>query len=173
MTASDPPRCRRCHEPLVRSYVTEIIHAAEQRHELSPDGSGMASILAATSACSWNCLSVLAAQLAGPDADAVVQMVVERERQITAEGFEPGHDEEHPEGELALAGILYAAFTLDDPPVDLSQTDRTCPTVWPMSEEWWKPKDRLRDLVRAGALIAADADRDVRARRLRRDETPF
>jgi hypothetical protein len=30
---------------------------------------------------------------------------------------------------------------------------------WPWSFEWWKPKDRIRNLVRAGALIAAEIDR--------------
>lgn len=154
------PTCRRCGAELVGSYVSHTIFASEQRHETSPDGSGMASILAATSACSWNCLAILAAQLAGPDADAAVLMVVERERQITAEGFEPGHDEEHPPGELAMAGIVYAA----------QHTEAVVDSLdWPLEQEWWKPKDRLRDLVRAGALIAADADRDVRARRRERE----
>ena len=34
-----------------------------------------------------------------------------------------------------------------------------CPDDWPWSDKWWKPKDKIRDLVRAGALIAAEIDR--------------
>jgi hypothetical protein len=172
-----PPTCRRCGSELVGSYISQIIHASEQRHEVGPDGSGMASILAATSACSWNCLAILAAQLAGPDADAAVQMLVERERQINAEGFEPGHDEEHPEGELATAGAFYALASAMAAPAPAAAPSRLIFYVepdpwefrWPLEPEWWKPKDRLRDLVRAGALLAAEADRDVRARRRERE----
>jgi hypothetical protein len=35
--------------------------------------------------------------------------------------------------------------------------------VWPWSREWWQPKDRRRDLVRAGALIVAEIERLDRA----------
>jgi len=33
-------------------------------------------------------------------------------------------------------------------------------SLWPWGSEWWKPsKDPIRDLVKAGALIAAEIDR--------------
>jgi hypothetical protein len=35
--------------------------------------------------------------------------------------------------------------------------------LWPWSVQWWKPKDRRRDLVRAGALIVAEIERLDRA----------
>lgn len=35
---------------------------------------------------------------------------------------------------------------------------------WPWADEWWKPKDRRADLVRAGALILAEIDRIDRIR---------
>jgi len=35
------------------------------------------------------------------------------------------------------------------------------PTMWPWHQGWWKPSpnDRIRELVKAGALIAAEIDR--------------
>lgn len=158
------PTCRRCFKPLAGAHITQIVSATEQRFEVSYDGTGMAAFLAATSACSWNCLAVLAATMAGPDADAAVQIVAERERQITGERFEPGHDEEHPPGELAMAGMCYLEHAFG-----VTYELDAMPRPWPLGEEWWKPKDTLRDTVRAGALIAADADRFVRARRLERE----
>jgi hypothetical protein len=35
--------------------------------------------------------------------------------------------------------------------------------IWPWDRKWWKPKDRRRDLVRAGALILAEIERLDRA----------
>lgn len=120
--------------------------------ELAQDGAGMVSVLAATSACSWNCLAVLAAQQAGPDADAAVLIVAERERQVTAEGYTPEHDTDHKPGELAQAGACYAMEHGPDEQV------RAVPLDWPWDREWWKPKGIERDLVRAGALLAAEVD---------------
>lgn len=34
---------------------------------------------------------------------------------------------------------------------------------WPWEPRWWKPKDVLTDLIRAGALCLAEADRARRA----------
>ncbi len=33
------------------------------------------------------------------------------------------------------------------------------PTFWPWFAQWWKPGDRRRELVKAGALILADIER--------------
>lgn len=173
MTAA--PTCRRCGAPLAHSYRTHLVTAGEQLLETAPDGNSHAAVLAATSACSWNCLAVLAAQLAGPDADAAVLVVAERERQVTAEGWTPEHDDSHPAGELAAAGAFYAlAVARGDGnlvgPGELRHTPEGPDLTdviftWPWDGEWWKPKDPERDLVRAGALVAAEADRLVRARR--------
>src|SRR5262245_2716039 len=77
---------------------------------------------------------------ASPGLDLIAQ---ERLRQINEEGFEPAHDDSHTEGELADAALCYLSPD-DQVLVDLH---------WPWNERWWKPKDRLRNLVRAGALI--------------------
>lgn len=152
------PTCRRCGADLATGYRNHVVGAMEHDHQWTPDGEGVHVVLAATSACSWNCLAVLAAQLAGPDADAAVRMVAERERQVTAEGWTPEHDDSHEPGELARAAdcytTLHTGVTLPD--------DLAAPAWWPWGPEWWKPHGLQRDLVRAGALLAAEADADRR-----------
>jgi hypothetical protein len=37
------------------------------------------------------------------------------------------------------------------------------PARWPWSQDWWKPTNPRRDLVKAGALIAAEIERLDRA----------
>lgn len=84
-------------------------------------------------------------------------IAAERRRQVEAEGWTPGHDDEHEAEEMARAAALYAAppFLRDDPSEELYEA------LWPWEPRWWKPtpKDRVRELVKAGALIAAEIDR--------------
>ena len=81
----------------------------------------------------------------------------ERNRQLREEGWTAEHDDEHNQGELALAAACYALAELHrekemygDPPPE-----------WPWEATWWRPTphDRIRELVKAGALIAAEIDR--------------
>ncbi|WP_319568357.1 hypothetical protein [Cohaesibacter marisflavi] len=87
-------------------------------------------------------------------------IVSERLRQIEAEGWTAAHDDEYDNFELVWAGITYAhhASIRND-----RERDRTRPSGWPWADSWWKPEDRRRDLVKAGALIAAEIDRLDRA----------
>lgn len=82
------------------------------------------------------------------------QIADERVRQLDAEGYRAEHDDEHDGGELArcAAGFLGA-----------EGPDAPKPADWPFGCCDWKPKDRIRNLVRAGALIAAEIDRLQRA----------
>jgi len=74
----------------------------------------------------------------------------ERVRQIKEEGFDDFHDQEHDGQELTDAAVCY----IYNSPV-LNGND-----IWPWEIEWWKPaKDPVRNLVKAGALIAAEIDR--------------
>lgn len=92
-------------------------------------------------------------------------IAAERQRQITVEGWTAEHDAEYTPGELAKAAACYAAGV----PVYWEERlftggDTRLPHVymrnlWPWRPGWYKPKDRLRDLARAGALIAAEIDR--------------
>jgi hypothetical protein len=82
-----------------------------------------------------------------PDGSKAVRDVIdERQRQKDVEGWTPEHDDDHANGEMARAAACYAI-------------GRRVRTFWPWSEKWWKPKDRRRDLVRAGALIIAEIER--------------
>ena len=84
----------------------------------------------------------------------------ERQRQISDEGWTPGHDDEHEEGSLAQAAACYAM-----PLWSRRHDQQGLPQIWPWYAEWWKPTpdDRVRELVKAGALIAAEIDRLQRA----------
>jgi len=96
-----------------------------------------------------------------------VEMIAdERQRQINAEGWTPEHDDHHIGGGLPCAASCYAnlsgelaltppgevPFWLDRVPYWLSDT-------WPRDWEWKPSADPIRNLVRAGALIAAEIDR--------------
>lgn len=94
-------------------------------------------------------------------------IAAERGRQRYREGFTPEHDELHDEGELAQAGNCYRSIgngSLGHNTADADQSDAAVPSGWPWAREWWKPKTRLRNLVRAGALYQAEIDRLTRLR---------
>ena len=82
----------------------------------------------------------------------------ERQRQISQEGWTADHDAtEHHSEELAAAAGCYALA---------GETRGTFRyehilQLWPWDKKWWKPTpdDRVRELAKAGALIAAEIDR--------------
>lgn len=83
----------------------------------------------------------------------------ERDRQILKEGWTSEHDEQHVNNELALAAVCYA---LPDTNREMQQTYLgEIPWLFPFDPTWWKPcrEDRVKELVKAGALIAAEIDR--------------
>lgn len=92
---------------------------------------------------------------------ALIDVMNERNRQWDEEGFTPEHDDRHNEGQIAYAAATYAAFGGDN------DHDRHhggfWKVTWPWGDEWWKPTDRRRDLVKAGALILAEIERLDRA----------
>lgn len=93
-------------------------------------------------------------------------IAAERRRQIDEEGWTPERDDTHGDGEMAGAAACYAMQVALDciGRSDLHMTiSRTIRELWPWSTHWWKPTDRRRDLVKAGALIAAEIDRIDRA----------
>jgi hypothetical protein len=87
--------------------------------------------------------------------DGATLIARERRRQIEVEGYDAEHDSDESHA-LALAGATYAL------PADLrdSETLADVPASWPWDAEAWKPTpgDRLRELEKAGALIAAALD---------------
>jgi hypothetical protein len=89
--------------------------------------------------------------------DALRDVAAERRRQIEAEDWTPEHDDEHEDGELALAGAAYAVVGYTD------AGPSEAPAWWPWDAEWWKPKDKRRNLVKAAALLLAEIERLDRA----------
>lgn len=87
----------------------------------------------------------------------------ERQRQIEQEGYTPGHDDEHKMGELALAAAAYATQAAVDVQGLVGPAERRW-SAWPWGSGTWKPSDDpIRNLSKAGALIAAEIDRLQRA----------
>lgn len=82
---------------------------------------------------------------------AAADVLAERQRQVTAKGWTPEHDDEYQHCEMAVAAACYIMAD-DDPRADV-------PELWPWPSEWWKPTDVRRDLVKAGALILAEIER--------------
>lgn len=110
----------------------------------------------------------------------MAQINAERARQISDEGYSAEHDDAHKAGEIARAAACYAqppklrrwrvdtivmdaARGLADPVSEYTVKVRV-PRRWPWDAEWWKPsKDRVRELVKAGALFLAESERAARA----------
>lgn len=96
--------------------------------------------------------------------DGVALIASERRRQIESEGWTPSHDDEHALNELATAAACYAAPDTCGYVDDGGTRPRMAILAhWPWSSHWWKPGGRLRELAKAGALIAAEIDRLQRA----------
>lgn len=104
-------------------------------------------------------------------------IAAERTRQVEQEGWTPEHDDEHDQHELALAAVCYAA---PEPVFTYRALDRGFGLIDPWPRGWdfrWdkRPRSksghsllpvekqtyeqRIRCLVKAGALIAAEIDR--------------
>jgi hypothetical protein len=105
---------------------------------------------------------------------AARDVLAERERQKTVEGWTPEHDDEHDEGQLSMAACGYASRASDAAQdirhgltggltYDDVYTGAPGPEFWPHGWEF-KAATPRRMLVKAGALILAEIerlDRDV------------
>ena len=90
----------------------------------------------------------------------------ERIRQINEEGFTAARDDSYDKGELRQAARAYSRLGLT--------SKSSVPAQWPSTwdKTWWKPtNDDVVNLVKAGALIAAEIDRVLRMR-AREDSRP-
>ncbi|HAY4406590.1 TPA: ead/Ea22-like family protein [Escherichia coli] len=84
---------------------------------------------------------------------AILDVIAERQRQQSVEGWMPEHDDEHCNGELAMAAVCYINET------ETVNRNGGKPWGWPWDASWWKPNARRRNLVKAGALILAEIER--------------
>ncbi len=81
----------------------------------------------------------------------------ERQRQLDEEGYTFEHDiYEHYAEDLSVVASLYAL-----PEKQRQYRENGVPKNFPWEIESWKPtpNDRIRELQKAGALIAAEIDR--------------
>lgn len=109
-----------------------------------------------------------------PASTGVHRIAAERARQVQALGWDDDHDDNHDDGAIAWAAVCYAApWKLGwveeiNPPPSADGPDARDP--WPWDPEWDKRthgpdqtrEQRIRDLTKAGALIAAEIDRLLR-----------
>lgn len=114
-----------------------------------------------------------------PHPAGIELIAVERQRQIEQEGWTPEHDDNHQAGELAQAACYYAypfhhknqgfkggLSGIEAITVHLDMLAMLWPKGW--NAHWRKRREDLRprthretirDLAKAGALIAAEIDR--------------
>ena len=96
------------------------------------------------------------------------RIAAERQRQIWVEGYDAGHDAGQAD-ELAVAGAVYAIPPAErklegDVGIGVSVAVDLVDALWPWEPRFWKPtakgsnEGRIRELEKAGALIAAAID---------------
>lgn len=85
----------------------------------------------------------------------------ERQRQISKEGWTPEHDDSHKRRQMAKAAESYLGTHTEPDEWAAERGEPPSPHHnWPWAKKWWKPSsDPIRNLVKAGALIAAEIDR--------------
>lgn len=91
--------------------------------------------------------------------DIVIQ---ERKMQIEKEGWTSEHDAQHIDGELAKAAVCYAMPNKIRKYYQVYSGDGKHSLMWfPWESKWWKPspRNRIKELAKAGALIIAEIDR--------------
>lgn len=98
------------------------------------------------------------------DFDGAGLIAAERKRQIRSEGWSAEHDDEHDDGALLAAADCYLASVQGENSSPCFDVDDYIEAHWPWDAEWWKPSEiPIRNLVKAGALVAAEIDRRQRA----------
>lgn len=77
---------------------------------------------------------------------ALLNVLDERKRHVEKLGWTAEHDDLYTSNELILAAVCYALPELKQ-------------EKWPWLNDYWKPKDRRKNLVRAAALIVSEIER--------------
>lgn len=141
----------------VRPYLSHLDECASVEKPRKKCDCGLDEIL----------VSTLQGKAEVNESEGVQRIAAERRRQVEQEGWTPEHDAEHVGNELAQAAACYAW-----PPM----RPHFVKNAWPWDREYWKPEElevgftneqirqaRIKVLVKAGALIAAEIDRLLRA----------
>jgi hypothetical protein len=100
--------------------------------------------------------------------DGIALIAAERQRQLSVKGWTSDHDDLHRDGSMAMAAACYAVLSRglavgltfeEAAEVAFGADDEN----WPWGAPWWKPShNQIRNLEKAGALIAAEIDRLLR-----------
>jgi len=89
---------------------------------------------------------------------AALAVLAERKRQQAEAGWTLAHDDARTARQLAAAAACHAwAASLSDRLRDTLAYRH--PPFWPWAREWWRPAERRRELIKAGALILAEIER--------------
>jgi hypothetical protein len=85
-------------------------------------------------------------------------IAAERKQQIEEKGFTAEHDDKLDDNTLAYAGAWYALPSQDRIDLEMDGYD-----IWPFDSDPSEPPiPRIRELEKAGALIAAEIDKLLR-----------
>ena len=133
----------------MRSYLnTAVISGVKLLHLTSDELSGLLNELEAAEKRIAR-LEVLAF------CPASLDVMSERQRQRSVEGWTSDRDDAYQNSELADAAACYA--------IHAHNQGFSTPAHWPWAPSWWKQTNPRRDLVKAGALILAEIERIDRA----------
>lgn len=90
--------------------------------------------------------------------DVITEIAAERRRQIEVEGHTTERDDELEDGELSTAAARYA---LEGTHESMGCFEVIWPSAWDWN--WFNPKSRRENLIRAAALLVAEIERLDRA----------
>lgn len=157
------------HGPAFKALIAALEQSQQQNRELTATLNLAAASFANERLRAdklWNELEAAAVKPVKLSA-ATSDVIAERQRQVSAEGWTAEHDDEHSNGELAGSAACYAQHVnsrgwiyATNPESYQSENESSS---WPWSPDWWKPSNPRRDLVKAGALILAEIERLDRA----------
>lgn len=166
--------CPFCGQPpiLVRDFHPDAGHGCRVRcghcRAAHPMTAGATREYATDAAvATWNTRARLDAEPSPVEgeADGVALIAAERERQKAVEGWTLEHDDGHVDGALAQCAAVYAIPPVAREVYFPTPLGGAMPDGWPFDCCDWKPGDRIRELSKAGALIAAEIDRLARIAR--------
>lgn len=94
--------------------------------------------------------------------DGIELIADERKRQMDVEGYSADHDDKQTKGQIASAAACYAMLE-SDRNLQANGWGSFLNVIWPRNWErkFWKPTpdNRIKELTKSGALIAAEIDR--------------
>lgn len=93
--------------------------------------------------------------------ERALDLILDERQDALNEGYVRRDDDWYKKGELARAA---ACYLLAPAMQDSARTGDACPIEWPLAPNLWKPnpKDRLRELVKAGQFNLAEIERELR-----------